>query len=425
LARWVGPKSTVGRHLLRAVKASPVARLAAAGAVVALTSTGCAAMGTQAETETVRIAADLELSGEHSEFGAVYRNALELRVEQVNQQGLLRGNRMLELEIRDNRSDPAVSANNLREFATDLSVSMIVSGVCADCLLSALDVIEAENIPTVSLAASSAVIGSGEDAPVSNVFKLGPNPDDVAAALVAEMIPEVETLAVVATDDLYGNDGRREILRAANTAGIEVVIDETLTLSGGGISSTTQQIANYQPEPEPGSQLVQQRQSGPDAVVAWGLAPFGVEVAANLRGAGYEGELFLDPGAADELFILGTATEALTGATMVFTETLVIDEVIATSPAKANRRNWFNDYTARHGTYHAFSSLAADAVEILVFAINRIDSSERGALTVALESIEIDGLTGPIRMSPQHHSGLMTQALTTLVAHEDRWRLAG
>nr|PZN74906.1 MAG: hypothetical protein DIU57_18745 [Pseudomonadota bacterium] len=115
----------------------------------------------------------------------------------------------------------------------------------------------------------------------------------------------------------------------------------------------------------------------------------------------------------------------MAGSLMVFTETLVIDEVVATSPAKANRRNWFNEYTARHGTYHAYSSFAADAIEILTSAINRLRSIDREGLRSAIESVELDGLTGTLRMSPRHHSGLTSQALTILVAREDRWRLFG
>ena len=42
-----------------------------------------------------------------------------------------------------------------------------------------------------------------------------------------------------------------------------------------------------------------------------------------------------------------------------------------------------------------------------------------------LETSQLDGLSGPIRMTPDNHSGLMPQALTTLVARGGRWRLAG
>jgi branched-chain amino acid transport system substrate-binding protein len=36
----------------------------------------------------------------------------------------------------------------------------------------------------------------------------------------------------------------------------------------------------------------------------------------------------------------------------------------------------------------------------------------------------VDGISGPIRLTPANHSGLMPQALILLVARAGRWRLA-
>jgi branched-chain amino acid transport system substrate-binding protein len=162
-----------------------------------------------------------------------------------------------------------------------------------------------------------------------------------------------------------------------------------------------------------------------DAVVIWAYSPVAADFAIHLRDAGYEGGLFLDMAAADDLFLGGRRADALAGATIIFTETLVIDQVIATSPAKAARKTWFNDYSARHGTYHAFASFAADAVDIVVQAVNRLDSTDRTAVRGLIERTQFDGLSGPIRLTPDNHSGLTPLALTTLVVRGDRWRPAG
>lgn len=52
-----------------------------------VTLAGCTVISEDQAVEPVRIAADLELTGAGSALGTVYRNALELRVEQVNQLG--------------------------------------------------------------------------------------------------------------------------------------------------------------------------------------------------------------------------------------------------------------------------------------------------------------------------------------------------
>jgi branched-chain amino acid transport system substrate-binding protein len=110
---------------------------------------------------------------------------------------------------------------------------------------------------------------------------------------------------------------------------------------------------------------------------------------------------------------------------VVFPQTLAMDDVIATTPAKAARKQWFEDYTSRYGGYHGHSSFAADALALIVAAVNRAGRPDRRAVRDALESMEADGLSGPIRLTPANHSGLMPQALTVLVARGGRWRLLG
>lgn len=159
--------------------------------------------------------------------------------------------------------------------------------------------------------------------------------------------------------------------------------------------------------------------------MVWAPAELSGQVAVSLREAGYNGPLYLDAAAAGDLFLSGANRGALTGATMVFTETMVMDEVVATSPAKAARKTWFQDYTARYGTYHAFSSFAADAVTLVVDAVNQTGGPNRTELRDTIEATQIDGLSGLIRMTPSQHSGLTPQSLTLLTVQGDRWRLGG
>jgi branched-chain amino acid transport system substrate-binding protein len=42
-----------------------------------------------------------------------------------------------------------------------------------------------------------------------------------------------------------------------------------------------------------------------------------------------------------------------------------------------------------------------------------------------MESAAFDGLAGQIRFTPDNHSGIMPQSLTTVVTRAGRWRLLG
>jgi branched-chain amino acid transport system substrate-binding protein len=161
---------------------------------------------------------------------------------------------------------------------------------------------------------------------------------------------------------------------------------------------------------EPGALLVL---TGPDQA---SLA------ATSAKAAGFAGQIYFDANAAGDLFIPQAASTATDNTTMVFTQILAIDDVIATTPAKAARKQWFRDYTARYGSYSGVASFAADAADLIGRGVAQV-GADRERLRGVLETSQLDGLSGPIRITPDNHSGLMPQALTLLVARSGRWRL--
>jgi branched-chain amino acid transport system substrate-binding protein len=378
------------------------------GVAAVLLGSGCTALSGGAEGGTVLIGADLELTGGGAALGVAFHNALQLKVEQINSQGLI-GGRTLRLDVRDNRSDEATAAANLGELTSDPAVSAIITGGCAECLLASVQTINEAGVPTISLAAPDAISTPVEERRF--VFKMAPNAFDSAAVLASELNRAgVDTAALVAGVDDYGQDGLDAMRDAAQRADVDVVQTAQVNVDGSDAPAAAATIAA----------------NNPDAVVVLSSAPVASAIGRSLDAAGYRGGLYLDAVAASGLFVAGEEGAALSGALMVFTETLVIDEVIATSPAKAARKTWLRDYVARYGGYDAFASFAADAVQIIVEAVNRVGSTDdREEIRTAIESTQLDGLSGPVRITPENHSALAPQALTALVVRGDRWRLAG
>ncbi|MER7331290.1 MULTISPECIES: ABC transporter substrate-binding protein [unclassified Micromonospora] len=383
---------------------------ALASAVLATTLTGCQFGADEQDTSPIVIAADLELSGAAAAVGKAYQRALELKIEQLNSSGALNGRR-IELKVKDNRSDPAESLRNIGDFSADSQVSAIIMGGCNECAVGAVRTINEKRIPTIALASSGAV-----SAPVADrryVFKLAPNAADSAAALAVEMRRKnVKTAGVLYSDDDYGREGLAALRSEFAKRGIKPPRGESV--------KTT--------DTEVGEQVKALTEDEPDALVVWTSPEQAALAATAAQQAKFKGSLFFDAAAAGDLF-LGAAARATERATMVFTQTMVIDDVIATTPAKAARRQWFQDYTARFGGYNGSSSFAADAVQLIADAELRAGGEpgqvDRDGIRNVLETSQMDGLSGPIRMTPDNHSGLMPQALTTLVARNGRWRLAG
>ncbi|TYC03958.1 ABC transporter substrate-binding protein [Micromonospora sp. WP24] len=390
------------------IRSTTIAALASV--VLAGTLTGCQ-FGTDDSTASpIVIAADLELSGAAAPVGKAYQRALELKVDQLNSSGALNG-REIKLKVKDNRSDASESLRNIGDFSNDSQVSAIIMGGCNECAIGAVRTINEKKIPTIALATSSAV--SNPVADRRYVFKLGPNAADSASALATELSRKgVRKAALLHSDDDYGREGLIALQRELDKADIKLPNKASVKVTDTDVSQQVRSLTSRRPQ----------------ALIIWTPPEQATLAATASKQAGFTGSLYLDAGAAGDLF-LGESAKATERATLIFTQTMAIDDVIATTPAKASRRQWFQDYTARFGGYNGASSFAADAVQLIADAQSRAggpaDKVNRDGIRDVLETSQLDGLSGPIRMTPDNHSGLMPQALTTLVARNGRWRLAG
>ncbi|GIF70789.1 ABC transporter substrate-binding protein [Asanoa siamensis] len=388
---------------------------AVAATALAVTLAGCGDgddAAAAAPTGPIVVAADLELSGSGANTGQAFRRALELRVDQLNGSGLT-GGRPIELRIKDNRSDAAESLRNVQEFAAERAVSAIIMGACDQCALNAAKTLDERAIPAISLAAAGAVAS-----PVAErrfLFKVGPNANDNAAALAAELrrTPGLRKLGLLHTSDGYGAEGAAALDRELGKVGLRLAAKATVKPTADDLDGAVERLAS----------------AAPDGLLVWTGAEQAALVASALAEEDYRGRLFFDAAAAGDLFLGGGVGRTPDGSTMVFTQTMVIDDVIATTPAKAARKQWFSDYTARWGSYHGIASFAADALQLVTDAAVRAGADpakpDRSAIRDQLEMAQMDGLSGAIRLTPDNHSGLMRQSLTMLVARGGRWRLAG
>jgi branched-chain amino acid transport system substrate-binding protein len=309
------------------------------------------------------------------------------------------------LRIQDNRSDTTASLRNISTFADDPTVAAIVTGDCDECVIGATKTINDKKVPTIALAAATGVSN-----PVQQrrwTFKLGPNAGDSSSALVAELQrTKITKVAVLYADDFYGNGMEGTLKPLLTNAGITVTGAQKVKPNASDITQTVGTLTDG----EPTALLVL---TGPDQAVL---------AATSAKAANFKGRLYFDAGAAGDLFIPQAASAAMEGATMVFTETLAIDDVVATTPAKASRKQWFRDYTSRYGSYSGVAAFAADAADLIAAGVARA-GTDRSGIRDVIETSQFDGLSGAIRLTPDNHSGLMPQALTLLVVRSGRWRL--
>ena len=402
-----------------------VPAVAAVLMLVAAVVSGCVLLSPAARPVVVTIGVDVAFSGRYAEHDRVVLQGLQLRVEQVNQRGVLPGYE-LRLLVVDNGSDVDTSVANVAELAADPAVAVVVAGSCGPCVAAAAPLLDEAGLAMVTVAAGEQV--ASPVAERRHVFQLAPRAGDAGQVLAGEAARlGLGMVALVAADDQVGREVRREWRAAAEASGLGLPVVEVLDPEAdrAQVQQLAQRLATWSPPPGFDEFGLPLPVAGLDAVVVWTPPRQAVDLAVELRGHGFDGPLLLAPAAAGSLFMSDdpAGREALAGARLVFTETLVADQVVAATPARTARQRWWRDYVAGYGGYEAYASLAGDAVDVVVAAVADGGGAGRGQVRDGIEAVSLDGLSGPIRFGPGNHSGLRPLALTVLVAAGDRWRL--
>jgi branched-chain amino acid transport system substrate-binding protein len=382
--------------------------MALATALLLPVAAGCATSADAAGKTPIIIGADLELTGVLANLGVTFQRAIELEADNINAHGGIDG-RKVQLDVRDNRSDQTVSASNISGFADDSRVSAVVMGACSECAVAAAKMAADRHLPIISLAPASQVVEPVADRPYT--FKLSPNSDDSAASLATELKTDnIHAIGLLTTDDIAGQDAAKSIeAESGKLPKATVKAKATVKNTDTDLSAAVRTVVA----------------GGVDALVISAFPTQAIAAVGAARTAGYTGHIYLDAPAAGDLFLNGAVAQAVEKTVMIAPQTLVITDVVATTPGDSSRKQWFNDYMSRYGGFSQYSTYAADAVSMIAGAYGTVGANERVKIRDAIENSELDGFSGPIRMTSGGHSGLMPQALTVLVAQGGRWRLLG
>ncbi len=109
---------------------------------------------------------------------------------------------------------------------------------------------------------------------------------------------------------------------------------------------------------------------------------------------------------------------------MAFPRVLAFNEIDTSTPQGAVQKRWVAAYQSAYGTYAGFASFAADALQVIVDAVNKAGSTDREQVRDKIETGRLDGPTGPVRFTPDNHSGPLPDALGIVVVRQGEWHLS-
>jgi len=375
------------------------------GYLAALLSFSLVAAGCSNESGSgsdVLIGVNIEQTGISQLLGSSELKAIQLTADEINAKGGVLG-RKIRLVVKDNRSDPVESRRLVGDLIdTDKVVGIVGAGTTA-ATLPFVDVVEERKVPTISMGAADAIVANKR-----YVFRTPPDGINFVAVMMQDLVAlGVKRIGLMAVGDQYGDGAVQAVTIGSRQANIELA----------SVERFNPKDRDYAPE------IAKLLEAEPEAILVAAIMPSAGIVAKNLKQAGYTGRVYFDGGAGAELFVAG-AGKAAENMFMVHSSILAANQITATTPSTLAQKEFFVKYTQRHGTYSGYASYSADALNLMVEAIRKADSTDREKVRDALETLSYDGLTGSFQFSPSNHGGASADGLTVLTVRNGGWVLA-
>jgi branched-chain amino acid transport system substrate-binding protein len=362
------------------------------------------AAGSAVAQEPIRIGSFLSVTGPAAFLGDPEQKTLEMVVERINAEGGVLG-RKLQLIVYDDAGD----AEKARTFAKRLieqdKVDAIVGGSTTGATMAAVPLVEAAQVPFVSLAGAVVIVE-----PVKKwVFKT-PHTDRMACEKIfADMqARKLSKVALISGAGGFDKSMRSECLKVAPKYAIEVVADETYGATDTDMTA----------------QLTKIRASGAQAVLNAGFGQGPAVVTRNYRQVGLTLPLYQSHGVASMEYVKlsGPAAE---GVRLPAAALLVPDLLAASDPQKPVVTAYKKDYEARFKSdVSTFGGHAYDGLLLVVNAMKRAGSTDKAKVRDALEATQgYVGTAGVVNMTPADHMGLDLSAFVMLEVKNGTWSI--
>ena len=345
-------------------------------------------------SDPIRIGILTELTGYGADLGAAAKEGVNLAVEEINRNGGLLGRKVAAI-FRDDESKPPKGIVAVRELIYAKKVEVVLGPTFTTVNFAILPVINEAKIINLTLATGTAIIN------------LKNNPYTFRTNFYSKI--EAETVI----DYAIGQKGYRKvaIIHDSSGYGKAGLAELVPQLKNKGITPLTIQTYNIGDKNMTG-QLLKIKQTGAEAILAWGLSPDMAAVAKNMNTLGLDLPVFGGSGLTSRFFkqLAGDTGKNFLGS-MIKSFTFNKN-----NPMPKDASRYRDEMTKRHGLNResSLSNSGAwyDTVYVYARAVEAAGSTDREKVKAALENLRYKGVTGDIAFSPTDHEALEAKDLT-------------
>jgi len=353
--------------------------------------------------EPIRIGSPLLLSGTGAYVGGAEKDTLEMMAADLNKAGGING-RPIEFIFYDEEGKPDVAVSMVKRLIQKDKVSAIVGISTSWTALPIIPIVEKDEIPTIILAAAIKIVD-----PVKKwVFKTPADDRIVTSKLLSYMQSQgIKRIALMSTQDGFGDGGRSEITAQAPSFGISIVFDDKYTMQDTDITPTLSKI----------------KKTDAQAVINWSSQRAPIILTMNYRQIGLDLPLYQSHAAFSKDFLdaTGKNSEGVKTAAMKF---YGAEKLPDSDPQKKVILGYQEAYKKKYGKEtNQFGGCALDGFNILVAALKKA-GDDKNKLRDAIEQTKgYVGIHGVFNYSPTDHGGISKDSILMYQAAGGTWNI--
>ena len=344
-----------------------------------------AAAATKADDKPIQVGLITSLTGKFSALGSENKKAVELAIEQLNQEGGLLG-RKVTLITRDDQTSPDKSVLAYNDIKSEDIVAVIGSAF-SNSALATLPLAQRDGIPYLSPTPTEEQVE-----PVKSYVFVVPAlaPKFAERYLEYMQAQKIRKIAIAHdTKGAYAVSGYRATTALAEKYAVKIVKDEEFEMATSDFNPIFTHIKG----------------TGAQAFVFWGTGPAGITVTKQYAPAKLDIPLFMTPSQASKLWLepVGPAGEGVT----VLSSIGVVGDYLPDGPQKQVIQKMAAPFEKKYG--YAPPQFAHDgysACLILFEAIKKAGSTDKKQVQQALENLTVLTPNGKYQYTPTDHAGL-------------------
>lgn len=353
-------------------------------------------------SDSIKVGAVFSMTGPNSPLGVPEKQAVELLVKEINQNGGV-NNKQLEVVFEDDKSDNTEAVKAIKKLVTSDKVAAVLGSSGSGPSLGMAEYAGAQKVTLISMAAANQITE-----PVRpGIFKT-PHTDIHGTKRIYKYLKEkgISKVAVLYDSNPYGSGWAVQLKKFAPEYGITITAEEKYGTK----------------DPSMSSQLTKIKGTDAQALIIAGTNPGPATIVKEAKQLGLSIPLISSHGSANGKF-LELAGDAANGVLLVAGKLLVPDQVSDSDPQAKIIKKFVADYKAAYNApADGFAGYGYDGLNILVEGL-KAAGGDTAKLPEVLEKVNYVGVTGEFKFSPQDHNGLSEDSMIMVEVKDGKFQI--